>query len=106
LLLKDFAFSGIISLSDKTRMSFEFQPEIENFIFYFIGTYSDFMIILFFLNIGLIFFLINTKFFLKFNINFIFLILFLITYYWCGGEGFQQDFLLTFFIFVYFELLK
>ena len=106
LLLKDFAFSGIISLSEKTRLSFEFQPEIENFILYFIGTYSDFIFILFILNIGLIFFFINTNFFLKFNSNFLFLIFFLVTYYWCGCEGFIQDLLLSFFIIVSFEIIK
>lgn len=106
LLLKDFAFSGIISLSEKTRLTFEFQPEIENFILYFLGTYFDLIFILIILTSFLIVFFITFKSFFKFNKNFLFLIFFLLIYYWCGGEGLKQDLLLTCFLVFFFEVIK
>jgi hypothetical protein len=39
LLFQDFIFSGIISLYENKKFYFEFQPEIENFIFYFLGIF-------------------------------------------------------------------
>ena len=44
LLVVDFGVAGISSLAEVKVFSIEFQPEIENFISFLIGTYVDFFV--------------------------------------------------------------
>lgn len=61
LVLKDFAFAGIISLSESKNVLFEFQLELEHIVLFIFGTYLDFLFSLIFFNIYIIF--INKYFF-------------------------------------------
>jgi hypothetical protein len=57
LLLKDFIFAGVSSLARSEKLPFEFQLEIENFIIFLFGTFSDFFFTILFLNLFIFIFL-------------------------------------------------
>ena len=102
LLFQDFIFSGIISLYENKKFYFEFQPEIENFIFYFLGIFWDFLFSVVLYNIIYFYFFIVLKKQIKFLIQCSILVL---IYYWFGGENKMQDLIFIFIIYMLLELI-
>ena len=105
LLIKDFIFAGISSLATAgNTLPFEFQFEIESFVFFIYGTFIDFLISVFSLQIIIIIFFSNLMY-SKISRG-VFWIIICLIYYWFGGVTFIQDFYMLIFTFLVLEFLK
>jgi len=111
LLLKDFIFAGVSSLARSEKLPFEFQLEIENFIIFLFGTFSDFFFTILFLNLFIFIFLfkyqIKFENFYNLEVKIFFLaMVFIFIFYWFGGLSLTQDSIMLFFAFLFLEFIK
>ena len=111
LLLKDFIFAGVSSLAKSEQLPFEFQLEIENFVLFVFGTFSDFFFTILVFNLFIFIFLfryqIKPNIIHKIEINFYFLGFILIfIFYWFGGVSLIQDSIMLLYSFLFLEFIK
>lgn len=103
IFLFDFIQSSIIVLNVNKDIFFEFQPEMENFIFFIFGTFFDFFITLNFILI-LIYIIVKIK-----RIKFNFIILIFISFwifYWFSGSDIINDSFLILVSFIFIEIIR
>lgn len=111
LLIKDFIFAGVTSLAQSEKLPFEFQLEIENFIIFVLGTFSDFFLATVSFNLFICMSLFTFTYKIKKLFNLDIKNLFLgftsiYIFYWFGGVSMVQDSVMLFFTFIFLELVK
>jgi hypothetical protein len=107
ILSNDIFFSTFFYIPKITTIFFEFQLELENYLYLLLGFFFDLNKSLFAFQL-IIFLLFFVKFFylkLKYRNIFLFLISFLLFFYWFGGEYFFSDLILCISIFILVEIV-